>query len=87
MPKITLTESDGPYHCLLDTGAMTVQIREAFNGVRFITEDGEQLAICMRDSGFELRYSGNNFETGWIEFKEGIIKYLSGLEITKNENT
>jgi len=32
--------------------------------VRFKTDDGETLFICMRDTGFELNYQGEKKECG-----------------------
>lgn len=43
-------------------------ITEVFSGLGFITEDGEHLSICMRDSGYEINYMGT-----WYEFKEGEV--------------
>ena len=37
-------------------GASRVVLRQVFNGVTFITEDGETLVVNMRDSGFEIAY-------------------------------
>lgn len=89
MAKITLSEPDGPYKCQIDTDVMTVEIRDAFLGVKFITEDGEHLSVCMRDSGFEVHYSGNHndddsekgFDSGWISFNNSFINKL-----TKDDN-
>lgn len=77
MAKITLTEPDGPYHCALDTDVMTVQIREAFIGIQFVTEGGALLSVSMRDDGFEVHYHGQQdgfyFDSGWIECKGQVI--------------
>jgi hypothetical protein len=71
--KIILQIPDNPYHCILDTDVMDVELRDVFLGVRFITEDGEMLSVCMRDGGFEVHYTGNfgdkGFDAGWFEFK------------------
>lgn len=77
MAKIILSEPDGPYNCVIDTGAMEVDIEEAFIGVVFKTKDGERLAVSMRDSGFEVHYSADfgekGFNAGWTDFKNGFI--------------
>ena len=77
MAKITLTEPEGPYHCKIDTDVMTVQIREAFIGVQFVTEGGALLSVSMRDDGFEVHYHGQDagwyFDAGWIECKGQVI--------------
>ena len=76
MSKIALREPHGPYHCEIDTDTMDVVIKEAFLGVQFVTEDGERLSVCMRDSGFEISYSIDGVripdDENWWEFKEGI---------------
>lgn len=74
MSKIIVTEPEGPYHCLFDTGAMNVEIRNCFNGVMFRTENGEKLGVCMRDNGYEVRYVGPFGDVGWTDFKNGAIK-------------
>ena len=75
--KIVVKEPNGPYQTTLDTEVMTVEIREAFLGFSVVTEGGERLAIAMRDSGFEVIYSGDFGETGFnagmTEFKDGRI--------------
>ena len=55
MAMITIKQPGGPYNATLDTGAMDVDIREAFLGVRFITESGRTLSVSMRDGGFEIK--------------------------------
>jgi hypothetical protein len=35
-----------------------IELREVYNTVRLVTNDGEELAITMRDSGFEFVYEG-----------------------------
>ena len=44
-------------------------ITEAYSGVLLRTEDGEELGICMRDSGFEFTYQGKNYSA-----QRGILK-------------
>jgi len=48
-------------------------ITEAFLGVTFITEDGEHLTVSMRDSGFELNYSGTVFTNRLVSLNAGVI--------------
>lgn len=77
MARIIVSEPDGPYNAELDTHAMTVVIKDAFNGVLFETANGEKLAVSMRDSGFELHYFGDDgergFDAGWLDLKTGDI--------------
>ena len=52
-------EVESFYHggvSLLDVGAEHVTIREAYTGVHLVTEDGEELGVSMRDTGFEVIY-------------------------------
>lgn len=76
--KIELKEPDGPYSCAIDTGVMSVELRETFLGVKFVTESGEKLSVSMRDNGFEVHYYKDDsetkgFDTGLTEFKDGFI--------------
>ena len=36
-----------------------IQLEEVYNSIVLKTKDGEEIAICMRDSGFEFRYQDN----------------------------
>lgn len=66
MAKIILSEPDGPYKTTIDTEVMKVELREVFLGVSFVTDNGEKLAVSMRDDGFEVIYKGVMYE-----FKNG----------------
>jgi len=46
----------------------TMQLEEVFNSVLLKTSEGEEMAICMRDSGFEFKYQGK-----WYFAKEGTV--------------
>jgi len=48
-----------------------IELTEVYNTVRFVTNDGEQLAITMRDSGFEFFYEGSRYSA-----KNGLIEKL-----------
>ena len=47
----------------------TIQLEEVFNSIVLKTEDGEEMTICMRDSGFEFKYQGE-----WYFAKEGYVE-------------
>ena len=47
----------------------TMQLEEVFNSVVLKTSEGEEMAICMRDSGFEFKYQGK-----WYFAKEGYVE-------------
>jgi hypothetical protein len=46
-----------------------IQLEEVYNSIVLKTKNGEEIAICMRDSGFEFRYQDN-----WYFAKEGTIE-------------
>jgi len=56
--KITFRNPKQPdiYAPSIENDCTDVEITEAFSGPIFKTEDGEYLAVCMRESGFELVY-------------------------------
>lgn len=57
--KIKISEPESPYSAEFDPGVMDVTLEEVFNGVTFVTKDGEHLHVYMRDSGFEIIYFAN----------------------------
>jgi len=52
----------------------TIEIRKVFNSIILITDKGERISICMRDSGFEFMY-----KDVWYSAKEG--KFLKASSI------
>ena len=46
-----------------------IQLEDLFIGIDLKTRDGEEMTICMRDSGFEFRYQGE-----WYFAKEGFVE-------------
>ena len=50
---------------------------KVFSGMLLETEDGEQLGICMRDTGFEFNYMGI-----WYEAKEGVVRKMTDYNNT-----
>lgn len=72
MAKIILKEPNGPgpHTCVIDTGVMDVEILESYLGVGFVSESGEKLSVCVRDTGFEVRHTDvNGVSTKWLELK------------------
>ena len=47
----------------------TIQLEEVFNPVVLKTSEGEEMAIYMRDMGFEFKYQGK-----WYFAKEGYVE-------------
>jgi hypothetical protein len=86
MAKIILKTPEGipPYHTIIDTDVMEVEVRESYLGVIFVSDSGERLAVSMRDNGFEVHYWGDfvekGFDTGWTDFKDGHIRVRNNFK-------
>lgn len=52
-----------------------IQLEEVYNSIVLKTRDGEEMAICMRDSGFEFKYQGE-----WYSAQQGLIKKMKRLK-------
>ena len=48
-----------------------IVLKEVYSGVTLITRDGEEIGICMRDSGFEFSYQGI-----WYSAQKGVLKKM-----------
>lgn len=48
-----------------------IELKEVYNGIAFVTNEGDHLSVCMRDSGYEFNYGGK-----WYEAKDGIVKEM-----------
>jgi len=63
----------------------TLQFEEVFTGIKFLTDKGEHISICMRDSGFEFNYNGK-----WYSAQQGIIREKNftrdGTDISSEPN-
>ena len=57
-----------------------IELREVYNGIRLISNDGETFVICMRDSGFEFLYNGNWYEAKNNEPINGVNIYEKSEE-------
>lgn len=57
-----------------------IQLEDVFVTIVLKTRDGEEMSICMRDTGFEFKYEGE-----WYTAKEGKIQQIINLLKTKNE--
>lgn len=58
-----------------------IVLKEVFCGVKLVTEDGEWIGICMRDSGFEFNYLGT-----WYSAQKGTVKAM-GTQISQIYNS
>ncbi len=47
-------------------------LKNVYNGVGFISRDGEKFSICMRDGGYEFSYQG-----AWFRAVKGKIEPMS----------
>jgi hypothetical protein len=57
----------------------TIVLKEVFNAIKLVTDDGETLIVMMRDSGFEIFY-----ENDFYELKKGkIISKYSKEDLLK----
>lgn len=86
--KLTLSNPENGYCAHIDTDVMDVLITEAFNGLKLVTDDGEELSICMRDSGFELVYLDQDDVEHSYSFNDGFVRRTSlrGRKARKNDN-
>tara|TARA_Y100000296_G_scaffold36942_1_gene42774 strand:+ start:203 stop:397 length:195 start_codon:yes stop_codon:yes gene_type:complete len=50
-------------------------LKEVYSGVGLESNDGEFFGICMRDSGFEFTYEGEDYSA-----QKGIIEHLGKNE-------
>ena len=52
----------------------SLSLKEVFTGVRFETKEGETLAVCMRDGGFEITV-GKDMR---FRIKDGVLERMGG---------
>lgn len=45
-----------------------IQLEEVYNSI-ILKADKEEIAICMRDGGFEFKYNGD-----WYSINDGLVK-------------
>ncbi len=46
-----------------------IQLEKVYNSIILKSDSGEEMAICMRDSGFEF-----NYQDQWYSAQEGVVK-------------
>jgi hypothetical protein len=49
----------------------TIELENVFNPIKLVTEQKEELTICMRDSGFEFNYNGTLYSA-----QNGILREM-----------
>lgn len=47
-------------------------LKDVFNGIGFISPDGEKFSVCMRDGGYEFSYQGT-----WFRAVGGIMEIIN----------
>lgn len=73
MAKIKIETPNTPYATVVETGANEVTIEEAYIGIGFKTKENRKLSVCMRDGGYEVRYTDEHGRsTPWIPFNDSL---------------
>lgn len=49
--------------------------KKVYSGILLESDDGEEIGICMRDTGFEFNYQGV-----WYEAKDGVVRKMCDYE-------
>ena len=75
--KITLSNPASDYVTHIDTEVQDVLVTEAYIGLKLVTNDGEELAVCMRDNGFEVTYIDDDDVEHVYSFNNGFVRRLS----------
>lgn len=60
---------------------------KTFEGVTFRSEDGEELVVMMRDSGFEVTYMADPNEKieQWYSFNNGFVRRLAIMKASEDD--
>lgn len=81
MAKITIDKDVIASNLVLDTSVFDVTIEKAYLGVRFISDNGEEIYVCNRDGGFEVGYyPDGDAEQERVFLHLGKVKLLHGNE-------
>lgn len=75
--KITISNESDDYCTFIDTDVQNVLITEAYIGPKLVTDDGEELSVCMRDNGFEITYIDDDNVEHIYSFHNGFVRRLS----------
>lgn len=78
MTKVHLVNKNGHPETEVKVGQCDIEIRKATSNIRFITETGEILHVCMYNDGFEIQYTAGfgevAYDSGPIRMKNGVVK-------------
>lgn len=72
--KITISNPDNEYRTFIDTDVSDVLITEAYIGPKFVSSDGEELNVSMRDSGFEIVYIDGDDVEHHYSLNDGFVR-------------
>jgi len=56
-----------------------ISVKEVYNTIRFISDDGVELFLCMRDGGYEFKYGGR-----WYRVNNGKVLPMPKQDLIKN---
>lgn len=49
---------------------LTIELKKVYNPIKLISDEKEELLVCMRDSGFEIMYQGKSYSLKENELSE-----------------
>jgi hypothetical protein len=75
--KITISNEHTEFCTFVETDGQDVLITEAYIGPKLVTDEGEELSICMRDNGFEVTYLDADDVEHCYSFNDGFVRRLS----------
>jgi len=75
--KINLSNPGNDYTAQIDTSVMDVLVTEAYLPCSFVSDNGEELHVVMRDQGFELIYVDTDEVVQTWSLNDGFVKRLS----------
>lgn len=84
--KITISNESTDHCVFVDTDVQDVLITEAYIGPKLVTNDGEELSVCMRDNGFEVTYMDPDDVEHCYSFNDGFVRRLSLKGRKTNDN-
>ena len=56
-----------------------IRLKEVYNGVEFVCESGERIAVCMRDDAFEICVINGSYSE-WFSVSSKGIRSLDGVK-------
>ena len=84
--KITISTEDCDACTIMQTEGQSVLITEAYVGPTFVSDDGDELSVCMRDGGFEITYLDIDNVEHVYSLKDGFVRRISLKGRKTNDN-